>query len=378
MAIHQKNKQKLLAGIAVVIVIGICMWFGIFQKPYKQQQPASRHIAVSKNEPNVSSQRLPKKPDVTMQSPAMQSPAMQSPAMQSPAMQSPAAQSPAAQSPAAQSPAAPETSIVVPTPVKDTVLPHIHAEPTGGIFDTCILVKLVADKPCAIEWKKQADTTWITYNNACIRIDTTTAIIVRVAGSNNTTIASFSEIYEIRKKSGSPLCPEGMVQVDSDSGKFCIDRYEWPNKKGNVPVTYVSLYQAIDSCTAAGKRLCTSDEWIRACSGPNNDRYPYGAEYDINTCVTNDTVPRPSGSRRACRGYYDVYDMSGNIAEWTNSHSQKYSQYYNVMGGFWESGSQSSCYDIRFSYYPQNRHNPVGFRCCRDIITAPAIQQGVR
>jgi hypothetical protein len=38
-----------------------------------------------------------------------------------------------------------------------------------------------------------------------------------------------------------------------------------------------------------------------------------------------------------------------------------------VMGGFWQSGPRSGCFDIRYSYFPQNRHNPVGFRCCKDI-----------
>ena len=178
----------------------------------------------------------------------------------------------------------------------------------------------------------------------------------------------------LEKKATSQLCPSGMVLIDSDTGRFCIDMYEWPNKKGIVPTTYVSYYQAVDSCTNAGKRLCTSDEWILACSGPGKNPYPYGSDYDLYACVTNDTVLRPAGSRSSCKGFFDVFDMSGNAAEWTSTRAQKYSQYYNVMGGFWDSGRQSSCYDVRFSYFPQNRHNPVGFRCCSGFVS----QQGAR
>jgi hypothetical protein len=58
--------------------------------------------------------------------------------------------------------------------------------------------------------------------------------------------------------------------------------------------------------------------------------------------------------------------MSGNLAEWTNTPSARNKQFYNVMGGFWESGRQASCFERRYSYFPQNRHNPVGFRCCAD------------
>ncbi|HAJ79773.1 MAG TPA: hypothetical protein DCO75_08365, partial [Fibrobacteres bacterium] len=70
------------------------------------------------------------------------------------------------------------------------------------------------------------------------------------------------------------------------------------------------------------------------------------------------------GKKPECRGYFGVFDMSGNLAEWTGTKSGKNSRFYNVMGGFWESGPQSGCFDARYSYFPQNRHNPVGFRCC--------------
>jgi formylglycine-generating enzyme required for sulfatase activity len=58
--------------------------------------------------------------------------------------------------------------------------------------------------------------------------------------------------------------------------------------------------------------------------------------------------------------------MAGNLAEWTSTRSSKNDRFYNVMGGFWESGPQSTCFDKRYSYFPQNRHNPVGFRCCSE------------
>ncbi len=37
--------------------------------------------------------------------------------------------------------------------------------------------------------------------------------------------------------------------------KFCIDRYEWPNKKGATPWVGVDWYQAQKHCYEAGKRL---------------------------------------------------------------------------------------------------------------------------
>jgi formylglycine-generating enzyme required for sulfatase activity len=62
--------------------------------------------------------------------------------------------------------------------------------------------------------------------------------------------------------------------------------------------------------------------------------------------------------------------MSGNLAEWTSTQAKRNSRYYNVMGGYWESGPASGCYATRYGYYPQNRHNPVGFRCCKDFASS--------
>jgi len=259
------------------------------------------------------------------------------------------------------------------------VPPRVRAEPAGGVFDTIVTVKLTADKPCSIQWKTEGDSVWNVYDTTPIRLEKTTTILLRAKDVFGIATPSNTEVYEIRKKSSSSLrCPADMVLIDVDTVQFCIDRYEWPDKKGVIPTTYITFSAASDSCAAAGKRLCTSDEWTTACSGPNKSPYPYGENYDLYNCVTNDTAPRPSGSKRSCKGYFDVFDMSGNCAEWTSTPSPRNNQYYNVMGGFWGSGRKSGCYDVKYSYYPQNHHNPVGFRCCRDAAPATIKQQEVR
>jgi formylglycine-generating enzyme required for sulfatase activity len=136
---------------------------------------------------------------------------------------------------------------------------------------------------------------------------------------------------------------------------------------GRKPKSNISLYQAKDSCVIVGKTLCTTKEWTFACQGGKNRNYPYGNKYEPMACNTRDTTVYKSGSFPECRGYFEVYDMSGNLAEWTDTRSSKNSDFYNVMGGFWKSGSQSSCTKARYSYYPQNYHNPVGFRCCKEL-----------
>ena len=127
---------------------------------------------------------------------------------------------------------------------------------------------------------------------------------------------------------------------------FCIDRYEYPNKRGQYPLIFVSWYEARDMCKEQGKRLCNEDEWTFACEGEEGRPYPYGNGYtrDARICVTDQQwkpyneksmIPRDgdaagnemdrlwkgkrSGQQKRCRSVLGVYDMTGNIDEWTRT-----------------------------------------------------------
>jgi sulfatase modifying factor 1 len=51
--------------------------------------------------------------------------------------------------------------------------------------------------------------------------------------------------------------------------RYCIDTYEWPNKKGERPEVMNRFHQAQVKCAAVGKRMCTESEWTLACEGPD-------------------------------------------------------------------------------------------------------------
>jgi formylglycine-generating enzyme required for sulfatase activity len=228
-------------------------------------------------------------------------------------------------------------------------------------------VRLIADKICSIQWRLDPAEPWLPYNTAqTIAIDSTATLYYRAQDSCANELETQQERYVIKPQSAAAPCPGDMEQVSVGGSSFCIDRYEWPNRRGARPLSYISFYQAMDSCYGVGKRLCSADEWKIACSGPSNWDYPYGQRYEKRACTTQDTMLHLSGSKPACRGYFDVYDLSGNLLEWTSSKASENTLFYYVMGGFWQSGPQSGCFDTRYSYFPQNRHNPVGFRCCRD------------
>ena len=62
--------------------------------------------------------------------------------------------------------------------------------------------------------------------------------------------------------------------------RFCMDRYEWPNQKGELPALLVSWVDAKKQCEDIGKRLCTEDEFNFACEGEEMLPYTYGHARD--------------------------------------------------------------------------------------------------
>src|SRR5690606_8264990 len=62
--------------------------------------------------------------------------------------------------------------------------------------------------------------------------------------------------------------------------RFCVDRYEWPNKVGELPEFLVTWTYAKEQCERVGKRLCTGDEFNFACEGEEMLPYSYGYERD--------------------------------------------------------------------------------------------------
>jgi len=131
---------------------------------------------------------------------------------------------------------------------------------------------------------------------------------------------------EGKRKSTSPLDDtfrDYILQWDAASGmNFCIDKYEYPNFPGATPVT-ATLERARSLCEGQGKRLCSSTEWVAACSGTEEWLFPYGNQYDPSKCNTADNARgggvAKSGAFSECVSSFGVYDMSGNLAEWVES-----------------------------------------------------------
>lgn len=188
------------------------------------------------------------------------------------------------------------------------------------------------------------------------------------------------------------LCPSDMVV--SGNNKYCIDRYEFPNKRGEKPFTFASgikegsedLMDAEGLCANIGKRVCTRNEWVHACEGPEKQKYSYGNQYDPDACNTEKhwkpvdynkvakkdkkhladlNQSEPSGNRDKCVSPIGAYDMVGNAEEWTKCDSGEYG--WCLVGGYWATGQKPSCRYSIIKHAPNWRDYASSLRCCLDI-----------
>ncbi|MBI5529744.1 MAG: SUMF1/EgtB/PvdO family nonheme iron enzyme [Deltaproteobacteria bacterium] len=185
-----------------------------------------------------------------------------------------------------------------------------------------------------------------------------------------------------------PKCPRGMVLVPAgrfqfgsaagdpmkgfgeknnepvDLPAYCIDIYEYPNGSGKLPRTGISYGGAEGACRKAAKRICTEQEWEKACKGPGGFRYPYGNKWEPAFCNSEDDQGNkkqvgPAGSFTKCRSGYGVADMSGNVAEWVNAGGAKANK-----GGAADRPNYAVRCAAKAAADPGKTSATLGFRCC--------------
>ncbi len=210
-------------------------------------------------------------------------------------------------------------------------------------------------------------------------------------------------------------CPAEMAHV----GAFCMDRWEafvvemLPRQKTkahspyvsveglkvqaisrarSVPQAYISGAEAQMACKNAGKRLCTEVEFEGACEGARKATWPYGESHQNGACndhgkspldvifadlgpqryeplAMNDprlnqvkgTLAR-TGSHKRCHSGNGIYDLVGNLHEWTDDPSGTFRGGYYLDTHINGDGCHYRTSAHHFGYHDYS----TGFRCCKN------------
>lgn len=154
----------------------------------------------------------------------------------------------------------------------------------------------------------------------------------------------------------------------SDTASYCVDVYEYPNQRGREPVTGYTWARAKKACEGIGKRLCSEDEWERACKGPRGAKFPFGDSFDAGICnVGEGGRPAAAGEYARCRSGYGIADMAGNVSEWTASRWSADVGDKVVKGGAVDQAAFTARCAARASESVNAHADTLGFRCCADL-----------
>ncbi|MBW2256482.1 MAG: SUMF1/EgtB/PvdO family nonheme iron enzyme, partial [Deltaproteobacteria bacterium] len=179
-----------------------------------------------------------------------------------------------------------------------------------------------------------------------------------------------------------------------------------------LPLVMYNLLEAEAWCDARGKRLCYDDEWQTACEGSALSLYPYGDSHQPGVCNDEEvwrlydqpslngwptsasgsgveslqdlfTAARSaggsgaaehvewlyqgegSGDNTGCVGEAGVFDLVGNVEEWTRRRDGGQTDFHgNLKGRYWS--EVRTCQSNIKGHGDYFRFYEIGFRCCRD------------
>jgi formylglycine-generating enzyme required for sulfatase activity len=197
-----------------------------------------------------------------------------------------------------------------------------------------------------------------------------------------------SQFWEFTKKH--PEWKPGKIPPEFDNGNY-LKHWEngsFPEGRANHPVVNVNWYAASAYCRSQGKRLPAEAEWEYASRGgltaplfPWGDEPPDPERANYSAAKLHTTSPVGSHPPNG----YGIYDMAGNVWEFTADEWAKYPEVPRserapgratrsfsevrtrrvIRGGSFEGDPINLWVEYRDSHPPNGSQPFVGFRCAK-------------
>jgi eukaryotic-like serine/threonine-protein kinase len=208
--------------------------------------------------------------------------------------------------------------------------------------------------------------------------------------------AFYMDKYEVTNALYKACVDAGDCTAPQQTSSYTRSSYYGNSEFDEYPVIYVGWNQAKTYCKWRGASLPTEAQWEKAARGTDARAYPWGNPFDgtkLNFCDKNcpfdwadktaddgfaDTAP--IGSYENGKSPYGVYDLAGNVLEWTTDwYSDTYyknsppsnpigptSGLHRVLrGGSWDKSIKIMRVSTRFFGKPDPIYYSIGFRCVR-------------
>ncbi len=210
------------------------------------------------------------------------------------------------------------------------------------------------------------------------RMVTKTRTVAASSSGNEITLFEFCPIH-----AGTFKMESNEVRIDQDFylGKYQVTQQQWEAVMGNNPSNFKGGSLPVETVSwddaqifiqklnqLSGKknyRLPTEGEWEYACRAGSTSDYYFGdnesqlgeyAWYDGNSGATT----HPVGQKKP--NEWGLYDMAGNVWEWTDSWYDSSHSYRVIRGGSWYYGAERCRSVYRISGTPDYRNYFIGFR----------------
>ena len=162
-------------------------------------------------------------------------------------------------------------------------------------------------------------------------------------------LSAFPPIYIFAQtKNDMALIPPGKLKVGKEHGtneifvdRFFMDRFEVTQgsyekifetnlsffKNNQRPVEKVNWFEAMEYCRRIGKRLPNEWEWEWASRSGSTEKFYWGKEDpELHGWFKKNSQKKTHPVGQKTPNAYGLYDMAGNVWEWTDS-------YRNTTGG---------------------------------------------